>query len=680
MTVEVAPNKIELSSFMGGYAPDPEEGSLPLDSTPDVLNLLPDVNSGAMEVRKGFTRLSAGRVSSLEASHYIRHLNYYEVIDGGTRKRYLVAIMSDGQDATMNNIQVWVYDLLNDTFTRVDDVDRSWAKAKTEHWYAIVEGTYYGGTRGEVMYSWHPTNGWNADPTTPAVDSWVNVKGNSVAASGEKAKDYAFKKGQKVEYNSKYYSTLKGIRYDTWEDGEHYSKGKRVSRKVDHGTRTYWRSFECIVAHDSTTSNRPGDGTGTPTKYWKNIRLKNIKDEDNEITADWTYMALPGKSSVGTYHGFRVWVRHDDSDNWGRVQYSAPAKPEKDSIISDLDWRPTDWAPVDDNEGDGGGWFTVPFGRGDAVRALWSYGQYLFILGRWESFVLSGTNEQSWTLRPLGKVGAIGPQCVVEHDGLVYFWSPEGTLNVSDGTSWQEVPGIEKVREFIKSRTDKLMLNESTYNWHPSLQSFGAFLWMALPDPSGGDNKTLVYHPKSQSFWLLDIPALDYTIGEKGRTQNLWFSTAITAGAGQSPTVFQYKDDPGSETWTDDDWEGGAATATDDISYYWRSGWFMFGMTRAQRRLRRAWMLLKGETAHVATIDMLKDYDYANVLTTADRTLVGEGGDAGSKEAEFIEAKVGQANTGHAFGVEIFGDVNAQFAINGVGIDTEPVRTRFKRD
>jgi hypothetical protein len=677
MPVEVAPNRIELSSLLGGYAPDPEEGSLQPDQTPDVTNLLPDVNSGALELRKGFSRLSAGRASALTDTHYLRHLNYYEFISSGSRKRYLIAIMTSGTDASANNIQVWAYDLANNTFSRIDTAGRSWAKAKTEHWYAIVEGTYYGGTRGEEIYSWDGTT-WDANPTTPSVRTWVDDKGDSAGDPDDfYAKDYAFKKGQKVLYSSKYYSTLRGIRYDTWEASEKYIKGKRVSRKVDHGTYTYWRSFECTKEHTSSAANRPGDGTDTSAsrEAWRNIRLKNIKDEDSEITRDWAYMPLPGKGVVGVYHGFRLWVRHDDSDNWARLQYSAPAKPEKDSLISDLDWRPTDWAPVDDDQGDGGGWFTVPFAKGDAIRALHSYGQYLLIFGRWESFVLAGTNEQSWNLRPLGKIGAIGPQSVTEHDGLVYFWSPEGTLNVTDGTSWQEVPGMDKVREHIKDRTDQLMVGADSFNWHPVLQSYGAFIWMALPDNDGTD-ETLVYHPSTESFWKLDIPILDMAVGEKGRAQRMWFSTAITlAGSTQTPTIFEYKDDPGNETYTDDDWAGGSSTLTSDIAYSWRSSWFRFGTTRQERRLRRLWALVTGEAAHSMTIIAYRNFAIST-LTTVARTLTGQA----TQEAEYVEGKVGQTKAGYAFGVKLSGSANAQLAIHGVGLDTEPIRTRFHKN
>ena len=120
MTIEVMPNRIELSDLTGGYAPDPEEASLPLDSSPDMLNLLLDPGSGALELRKGFSRLASGRINSLAASHWIRHANYYETIVSGARKRYVVCVLTNGTNASANNVQIWVYDFAADTFTRVD--------------------------------------------------------------------------------------------------------------------------------------------------------------------------------------------------------------------------------------------------------------------------------------------------------------------------------------------------------------------------------------------------------------------------------------------------------------------------------------------------------------------------------------------------------------------------------
>jgi len=666
MPIEVAPNRIELSTINGGFSPDGEEGALPLDQSPDVLNMLLDPATGSPELRKGFTRLSAGRINSLSASHWIRHVNYYEVIVNQVRKRYLVCILTNGVAASANNIQVWVYDLMLDTFTRVDTAGRSWANAKSEHWFAVVEGTYYGGTRSEVIYSWHPTDGWDADPTTPSVKTWVDAVDGGVTPASQYGRDNAFKKGQKVLYSGKYYSALRGIRFKTWESGERYNKGEKVSVKATTGS-TYWRSFVCIKSHTSGAASKPRDGADTAT-YWKKLRLKNVKDEDGEITSDWAYMPLPGKGVVGVYHGSRMWVRHDDSDNWARLQYSAPAKPEKDALISDLDFRPTDWAPVDDNQGDGGGWMTIPFAHGDAIRGLYSYGSYLLIFGRWQTFVLAGTNEQTWTLRPLSHKGVIGPASMTEHDGLVYYLSLDGFLMRTDGTSSEEVPGFEKVREYIKDKVDQCLQN-TTYNWYPQVVSYGGYVIMSFPDPDGV-NRSMAYHPKTGSFWLLDIPILDMTPGTQTRTERLYFSTAITGAASQRPCLFVYLDDPGNEVFTDDDDEAVSATAsTNDISWNYRTAWFQFGTTRNERRIRRAWALVAGEAGEVVDVSGYRAFNPTAVYTV-NRTLTGQA----TQQAEFVEGKSMQ--TTYATALKVGGTANAQLALHGFGIDTERVRGR----
>jgi hypothetical protein len=165
-------------------------------------------------------------------------------------------------------------------------------------------------------------------------------------------------------------------------------------------------------------------------------------------------------------------------------------------------------------------------------------------------------------------------------------------------------------------------------------------------------------------------------VGEKGRAQRMWFVSPITlAGSTQTPTVFEYKDDPGSETYTDDDWEGGSSTLTDDIDYSWRSAWFSFGLAHNQRRLRRVWALVAGEAAHAVSLNMYRNYS-TTAITTTSRTLTGQA----TRQAEYIEGKVGQTTQASALGMKLSGSANAQFAIHGVGLDTEPIRTRFHRN
>ena len=680
MPIEVAPNRIELSDLSAGWNPDAAEAAVPMNGTPEVLNLLPMPFGSELRLRNGFTRLNSGRISSLSASHYIRQVSYYETVVSGDRKHYVMCILSNGTNASANNIQIWVYDLGASSFTRIDTVGVSWTRADRDWWFAIVEGTWYAGTRGHAPVSWHPTTGYNASPMTPNVDTWVD---STSPGANEKARNYAFKKGQTVKKGTKYYVASRGIRYKQWESGQRYSKGEKVSRKAAEGGDTYWRSFECIKSHTAgSDADQPGTGANTAT-YWKRVRLPNILDDDGDITADWFENPIPRKTGVGAYWGGRLFVRSDDDDNLSRVQYSAPAKPEKDADIADLDWDPTDWAPRDDFDGDGGGWFDLPFTGGDGLRGMAALGNYLIFYGRWQSFVLSGTNEASWTLRKLGNFGSLSVGCSVEQDGLVYSVDRRGVFNVTDGTQIKPTPGAENVRKWLKARIDTVLdtggdETDGDQNWFANLRAHDGFLWLSLPVPEG-TCETLVYDPRTGSFWLTDLPILDMAVGTTKGTEKLFFSTAITGAAGQTPTLFKYVDDPGNEVFTDDDWEALDGSAdTDDIAFVYRSAWFQFGTTRNERRIRRVWALLGGEAASQVTIRMYKNFVDAasSYVTTVTRTLTGQA----TRQAEYVEGAVGPSgHVSYAEGVKVSGNANAIVSLHGFGMDTEVVRTRYHR-
>lgn len=681
MPIEVAPNRIELSTLNGGYAPDPAEAAVPADGSPALTNLLPMPWGNELRLRNGFTRETTSRATTLAGTHWARHIWYYETVSSGSRYRYLMVLMTTGVNSVANNVQLWAYNVMTNAFSRVDTAGVAWNKASTEFWSATIEGTFFMGTRGAAPVSWHPVDGYDATPTTPTANTWVD----SIApGAGEVARNFAFKRGDVVLYATKYYRAAKGIRYKKWESGQNYSRGEKVSRWADIGGKTYWRSYECIDSHDASSASAPGTGADTGT-YWKVRRLDSILDSDGEINADWFFNPIPRKGSVGAYHGTRLWVRADDHDNWARVQFSAPAKPERNAEISDLDFDPTDWAAVDDNDGDGGGWLTIPFsGKGDAIRALYSFGNYLIIAGRWQTFVLSGLNESTWSLRKLGNYGAASLSAITEVDGLVYMLGRHGILTVTDGTTMQPVPGMEKIRKWLKAKMDQVLGASSPTtggNWFPNLTAHDGFLFISLPyETSPSASRTLVYDPRTSSFWDLDLPILDFTTGENGGVERLWFTTCITKLTTQAPTIFRYRDDPGNENYTDDDWQSLDASAdTNDISWDWRSAWFQFGTTRNERRIRKAWGLVGGEAAQTVIVRLFRNFiaGSGSYMTTVTRTLEGQA----TEDAEYVEAAVGQGSpVVHAVAIRLSGVANAETVVHGVGIDTEPIRSgRFHK-
>lgn len=670
MPIEIAPNQIELSDLSAGAFYDASEAAIPMNGTPDSLNILPAESGNELRVRAGFTRLTGGRISL--TTHWIRHLNYYETIVSNVRKRYLVAVLTDGTDAMANNIRIYVYDFAADTFTRVDTAGRSWAKGNREHWYAIAEGTYYGGTQGELPYSWHPTNGWNAAPTTPSTDTWVD----SVAPSGgEVARNYAFKKGDLVDYSGEVYKAAKDIRFKVWKTGEGYDRNERVSNKVSVGGQTYWRSWECIKTHTATADKSPGDGAATDT-YWKRVRLSDPVDADGDLTDDWWWVPAASGTGVGTYHGNRMFLRFGDSDNHSRVQFSAPAKPERDADIADLDFDPTDWAAVDDNEGLGGGWFNVPFPEGDQVRAFASLGNYLIICGWWSSMVLVG-DAASGQLRGLGEYGACSNNSTTQLDGLVYGLSRSGELWRTDGTTIEPVPGMERMRQTFKDQLDDTM--NGSLNWFPQVKAYAGKVYISFPDdggsPTGSNGITYIYDPKTSSFWETDLHILGMAQGENAGSSRLFFSTCLTAAGTQRPCAFKLTDDPGQEAYTDDDYQAVSSSAsTDDITWRWRSAWFQFGERRQERRIRRAWAKVAGEAAQSVVVRLFKNFiaGGSSYVTTVTRTLTGQS----TVDAEYVEGAV-STTTAHSVSIRLSGTANALTAIHGVALDTEPARTRF---
>jgi hypothetical protein len=665
LPVEIPPQRIEISQLDGGFIPDPPESLVPLNAAPDMTNLLPDPYSHNPEVRKGFERVANGRLSTLGSSYYIKHVRYYEYISGGSRKRWLVCILTNGQDNTADNVQVWAYNLEDSSFARVDTAARSWAKANTPHWYAVVEGTYYGGTRGEKIYSWNGTT-WNADPTTPDVKTWTSSKGNAVNTATEFGRNYAFKAKTQVKYGTKYYTSARNIRYKTWETDEHYSKGEKVSRKVDHGSSTYWRSFVAIDDNNSSAVNRPGDGTGSWQDSWKNVSLKDVEDEDGELTEDWNYNPLPGKTSVGTFYGFRMWVRHDDSDNWTRIQWSEPARPEKNEDIADLVWKPKRWAFADDTDGDGGGYVNIPFKRGDAIRALVGYGNYILIFGRWETHVIAGINELTWTNRLLsGESGTIGIDSVCEHEGLVYYLTPGGMLYRTDGTSSEPVENTAAVREYLKTQIDFVLTEEDTYHNLPCVWSYGRKVWLAFP----GTGVTLAYDPDAGSWWKTDLPIQSAAVGAADRASRMFFSTYWP---GSNPTVFTYLDDPGDEQFTDDDVDGGATKLQQSIPVLYRTAWFEFGQFRTERRVRRTWAILNGAAGTNVTLSTHKNFDEDTIVATRTTALSRDA------QGEYVEGSVPDSAP-YSFALDVSADVTDDFSLTGFGVDTETQRDRFHR-
>lgn len=470
MPLNTAPNLIEMSDFTGGWQPDVEPGAVPPNAVLDVLNLLPDPASGALQVRKGFAALTAALA---ESGFVVQTVVPYNRLNGDVTERRLMVVCTNGAPATANNVRVFAIDLSDGSSEQVSPTTKSWASPNAHHWGATINGIYYGGGPKDQMYAWDPDGGWQDNPSQQTTGNndkksddnkfyvWVDTM---APGKDERAYNFAFRKGDQVLYTDpvsgtqKAYSAAKDNRFSTWKSGTTYQKGDKVSRKADWGSgKTYYRSYKAKQDHDATDANEPGSGSG----MWDNVNLETPVDDDGNVSDDWDLIPTAAVTNIAVWHGERLWMRYDNVKNTlglTRLQFSAPSKPVKKSDIGEVQWDPADFrvTPVTGSqdlsaEGEGGGWLDVRTGDGDPITCLVDYGDYLLVFKRESMFVLEGVNEATWVFRQLADVGCVGDRAVVQHQGVVYFLSDQG-LYVTDGSTVQEVDGAQHIRAYLRGR------------------------------------------------------------------------------------------------------------------------------------------------------------------------------------------------------------------------------------
>lgn len=658
MPFVVAPDVIEQSDFNGGYAPDIESTGTEPGVLPDMLNLLPDTGgSDALVTRKGFKRLRE-ELAGL-STHYVKHIWPFR----GNNTSYLICVLSD-DSSSANNVRLYAIDLDDNSVERIDTAGRVWENADRNHWGMGIQEVFYGGSPGNDVYSWDPSDGtWDAEANIGDYDTLVD---NTSPSSGEVARDFAFKTKHKVMFNGDVYTPAKGIRYDEWENGQAYIVGDRVSIKISVGGKTYWRSYRCIAAHDAVTAdNRPGDGTSY-TDVWKKVRLPLPNDDDDETSDKWYFVPIAPGTSVAQWHADRLWLRFDGQGDKSRVLYSAPVHPEKGQDVPDVVFNMKDFAPGNDIRGPGGGWIPFNDGRQEGVvEAMWSYGPYLIVFKRQATWVVTGNSEESFQVRRLSRhVGAVGPDCVVELNGIVYFLSDDG-LYVTDGVSVEPVPGNAKVMKTLEARIDAMHAEGAAGNLRdPSVWTWDDMVWMALPcDSQTEKSLTLVYDPKRQSFYKTNLPVLCGSRARHEGIPKLYFSAPDSYSTRDLVYVYDHDDSTVGGFDTDD--TGLDTYASTDIAWHARTAWWPFGLLRQQRRIRRVWAVVKGIMTH--TITAYRDWDTSgSVAATA--TAVSDA-DPQHIEGEWFADS-------HAVSFKV-SSTKAPAAFYGVAVQTQRRRERY---
>lgn len=666
------PPLIEQSTFTGGWSPDGTDAFKDATALIDENNLLLDrtrvttvtqtgavreVPSGGMVTRKGFKRLLEEMVA--DSSHWVRSIHPFRT----ATTNYLIVVITDGTGAA-NNVQLWAVTLSSLTPARIDTPGHAWTKPLSSHWGQGVDGIYYGGTSGEAMYSWDPAIGWNADAATnPNWKTVLDAVNDAVTTATQYGRDFAFKGKEVVTYLGKQYTPSRNIRYENWDADERtYQVGDRVSRYATWGaTSTYYKSFRCIEAHspsDLGPTSHPGTGATWKT-YWTKVRLP-LPSINSETTAGWDFVPVAAETHIAAWHADRMFMRYDNQGDKSRLLYSAPIKPDKSMDVPDVSWDPTDFAPGNDFRGIGGGW--IPFNDGThpgPIQALHSYNTYLVVFKRQAVWVLAGTDDTTWQTRRLVQgVGCVGPKAKVTHNDIVYFLADDG-LYITDGTSVQEAPGNQKVREYLRARMDASLPGRPENE--PVMWSFGGFVWFSVPDSSMSSYVTIAYDPDTASFWKTNLPVEDAAVYRHEGVNKLAFGAPITYGSTRS-LVYQY-DHPTANNQDDTGLDVYAGTG---IAWNARMSWWPFGTVRQQRRIRRVWALVRGWAGLQFTIKARRDYSETVVKSTNRTPNVAD--------PVYIEGE--WFADSHAVNFELSAS-SAPATVLGIGVDTQPRRDRY---
>lgn len=659
-------NLIEMSDFSGGWAPgelnDASVGFMDAqDPTvlPDALNFLIDRATGALDTRGGFARIGAAASGgALTADHYIKQVHHFRGASG-----YIVCVITDGS-SDANNVQLWTMHLTDESWARIDTPGVTWDNPLEVFWFSNIEGTLYGGSRGNDMFSWNPTDGYDSTAAVGSYDAWVSTTG--AVGANQKGKHYAWTGREKVTYSGDTYTPDKDIRYEDWDVDLHYSIGDRVSRKSD----SYYKSYRCVLGHSAdAVVTRPDDGSDWQT-YWHRVTLARPQDEDNQTDGDWTLIPDAAQTSIGTWFADRLFLRFDGHGDKSRLQYSAPVKLEKGEDIPSTDWNPKDWGPGNDLRGQGGGWLPFTDGKWQGpITAIHAFGQYLVVFKRKSVWVLSGTDDTSWTVRRIGRgSGSLGSRTVTELDGLLYFLADDG-LHVTDGTAEREVDGNEKVQTWFRERIDIAEPQWADDGDEPQLFKYRGFIGISIPatgdgeDTYQGSRVTVFYDPATGSFWPTDLPVLSWTHLElqEGHRTGVFCRAPATEADTPRKLLYEYE-----AADTDDD--GGAANSPVDIEAFLYTAWLPFGTAREQRRIRRLWAAVQGVASW--TIKQFGDWDNSSAAANS----AGAQQTVSATTSTYIEGYV-QPDC-HAVQVYVATDA-APSRVFGLSLDTQPRRKRY---
>jgi hypothetical protein len=187
------------------------------------------------------------------------------------------------------------------------------------------------------------------------------------------------------------------------------------------------------------------------------------------------------------------------------------------------------------------------------------------------------------------------------------------------------------------------------------------FIWVSMPsvETTAAKSVTLVYHPTTASWYYTNLPVRDVAIYRDAGRTHLAMALSPFYGeldnSGSDPKIYQYKKTVNSDA------DGNISESATEIAWLARLGWWSFATLRQQRRIRRAWALVKSGATQTVTILARKDYSDSTAKSTA-RAVTSGGGVQHLEGEVFADC--------HAINYQVSG-TKAPAVVHGIAVHTQ---------
>lgn len=366
-----------------------------------------------------------------------------------------------------------------------------------------------------------------------------------------------------------------------------------------------------LTSLDTTLSPYKFDGTN-----WSAIVDQTLNGSGNEF---------PRARFLLSKHE-RIFAFSINNANLSRIAWSDPLDAET--------WQSTSWVDVDPDDG-------------SEIQGVASFGDGIVILKDRSIFMLTGTDENSFTLYPVDtSVGTMCPKTVVEGANRVFWLDPFQGVYMFDGANVK--PISDPIREYL---LDNIMTSDPEIVRHSAFfykdKYYLSVCWKGANDTST-PTRTFVYDTQLNAWteWNIGFASAVIVDGQ------VYVGRPRADHMGGAATVGVYL------------WESGTTDNGSNFVSRFKTPWFSpSNSVNNRHRLRHATFFFTPEsTSGPHNVKIFTDFDPSNVLVSGSI----DSSQAGTEDEVVVELPSVGGEYARAFQIEVEESSAEPWQLNGI--------------